>query len=67
MSMANENAELRGALISLQGRIQELERRGLYWSHMLRDFQAVAERYGSEWHGRRLVLAGQRVLTTWAA
>lgn len=43
-----------------------VDRRGLCWSHLLRDFQAIAERYGSEWHGRRLVLAGQRVLAAWA-
>lgn len=43
-----------------------VKRRGLCWSHLLRDFQAIAERYGSEWHGGRLVLAGQRVLATWS-
>lgn len=43
-----------------------MDRRGLCWSHLLRDFQAIADRYGSEWHGRRLVLAGQRVLAAWA-
>jgi transposase len=40
--------------------------RGLCWSHLLRDFQAIAERYGSEWHGTRLVKSGQRVLTHWS-
>ena len=44
-----------------------VDRRGLCWSHLLRDFQAIAERYGSEWHGRRMVLAGGRVLAAWAA
>jgi transposase len=42
-----------------------VERRGLCWAHLLRDFQAIAERFGSEWHGTRLVLAGQRVLGMW--
>ncbi len=42
-----------------------VERRGLCWAHLLRDFQAIADRYGSEWHGTRLVLAGQRVVATW--
>jgi transposase len=31
----------------------------------MREPQAIAERYGSEWHGRRLVLAGGRVLDHW--
>jgi transposase len=43
-----------------------VERRGLCWAHLLRDFQAIAERYGSEWHGLRLVAAGQRVLAHWS-
>jgi hypothetical protein len=36
-----------------------VSRRGLCWAQLMRDFQAMAERYGSEWHGRRLVLVGQ--------
>lgn len=44
-----------------------VRKRGLCWAHLLRDFQAMAERFGSEWHGRRLVLAGQRVLAHWKA
>jgi transposase len=40
--------------------------RQVCWAHLLRDFQAMAERYGSEWHGVRLVAAGQRVLGAWA-
>ena len=43
-----------------------MDRRGLCWSHLLRDFQLIAERYGSKWHGRRLILAGQQVLAVWA-
>lgn len=43
-----------------------VDRRGLCWAHLLRDFQAIAERYGSEWHGTRLVLAGLRVMATWS-
>jgi transposase len=44
-----------------------VERRGLCWAHLLRDFQAMTERFGSHWHGRRLLLAGQRVLGHWKA
>lgn len=40
-------------------------KRGLCWAHLLRDFQAMSERFGGEWHGRRLVLAGQRVVAHW--
>lgn len=40
-------------------------RRGLCWAHLMRDFQAMAERAGGQWHGRRLVLAGGRVLDHW--
>lgn len=43
-----------------------LQCRQVCWAHLLRDFQAMAERYGSEWHGVRLVAAGQRVLAAWA-
>lgn len=59
-----EGAELRAAFISLQGRIQDSDGRGPCWSPLLREFQAIAERYGIKWHGNRLVLAGQPVLTT---
>ncbi len=41
--------------------------RGLCWSHLLRDFQAMAERHGSGWYGQRLVRASQRVLAHWKA
>lgn len=43
-----------------------VQNRGLCWSHLLRDFQAIAERYGSEWHGQRLVKSGQRFLAHWS-
>jgi hypothetical protein len=42
-----------------------VKRRGLCWAHLMRDIQAMAERYGSEWHGTRLVRCGQRVLAHW--
>ena len=42
-----------------------IERRGYCWAHLKRDFQAMAERFGSEWHGRRLVKASKRVMAAW--
>jgi len=44
-----------------------LKRRQLCWAHLLRDFTAMAERYGSPWHGGRLAKTAGEVLTTWAA
>ncbi len=42
-----------------------IERRGYCWAHLKRDFQAMAERFGSEWYGCRLVAGAKRVMTTW--
>jgi transposase len=42
-----------------------IERRGYCWAHLERDFQAMAERFGSEWYGCRLVAGAKRVMTSW--
>ncbi len=42
-----------------------IERRGYCWAHLKRDFQAMAERHGSEWYGQRLVASARRVMVTW--
>ena len=42
-----------------------IERRGYCWAHLKRDFQAMAERFGSEWYGCRLVASARRVLAAW--
>lgn len=44
-----------------------VERRGLCWAHLMRDFQAMTERPSGQWYGERLVASGQRVMATWAA
>lgn len=40
-------------------------RRGICWSHLLRDFEAIAERFGSEWYGARMAAIARRVLAEW--
>lgn len=42
-----------------------IERRGCCGAHLKRDFQAMAERRGSEWYGHRLVASAKRVMTAW--
>lgn len=42
-----------------------LERRGLCWAHLLRNFTAMAETPGGAWHGQRLAAAARRVITVW--
>ena len=42
-----------------------IDRRGYCWAHLLRDFQAMAERFGSEWYGCRLVAGAKRVMAAW--
>jgi len=42
-----------------------IERRGYCWAHLKRDFQAMAERRGSEWYGCRLVAGAKRVMAAW--
>ena len=39
-----------------------IESRGYCWAHLKRDFQAMAERPGSEWYGQRLVAGAKRVM-----
>lgn len=55
------------AVVDMLGAYNWIARRQLCWAHVLRIFRALAERKGSEWHGRRLELAGYRVLADWRA
>jgi len=55
------------AVVDMLGAYNWITLRQLCWAHVLRIFRAVAERKGSRWHGRRLELAGYRVLADWRA
>lgn len=55
------------AVVDMLGAYNWIVLRQLCWAHVLRVFRAIAERKGSEWHGRRLELAGYRVLADWRA
>lgn len=55
------------AVVDMLGAYNWIVLRQLCWAHVLRIFRALAERKGSEWHGRRLELAGYRVLADWRA
>ncbi|MCB9176096.1 MAG: transposase [Caldilineae bacterium] len=58
--------DLSGAACSDRfGAYNWIERRGYCWAHLKRDFQAMAERFGSEWYGCRLVASARRVLAAW--
>ena len=54
--------DLSGAACSDRfGAYNWIERRGYCWAHLKRDFQAMAERFGSEWYGCRQVASARRV------
>ncbi|MBK6770255.1 MAG: IS66 family transposase [Ardenticatenales bacterium] len=55
------------AVVDMLGAYNWIALRQLCWAHVLRVFRAIAERKGSEWHGRRLEMAGYRVLADWRA
>jgi transposase len=47
------------------GAYNHWQRRGVCWSHLLRDFTAIAERFGSEWYGVRMAAIAKRILSAW--
>jgi len=40
-------------------------KRAWCWAHLLRDFEAMAERHGSPWHGGRLAKLAREILAIW--
>ena len=43
-----------------------LATRQLCWAHLLRDFTAMVERFGSPWHGKRLADCAREVMAAYA-
>ena len=59
-------ADFAGAICSDRfGAYNWIDRRGYCWAHLKRDFQAMADRFGSEWYGLRLVAGAKRVMAAW--
>ena len=59
-------ADFAGAICSDRfGAYNRIDRRGYCWAHLKRDFQAMADRFGSEWYGLRLVAGAKRVMAAW--
>ena len=40
-------------------------RRAFCWAHLLRDFEAMIDRYSSPWHGQRLAHCTRQILSLW--
>lgn len=44
-----------------------IEKRGLCWTHLRRNFEAMGTLPGGQWYGQRLRAAAGRIITTWYA